>query len=320
MVEKRKASVMASTDIKAATSNSSSPYIPMFEHFRTELDEHHDRREKIIKASRDITASSKKIIFALQRVRTLNNALPANITKAIQPHLDTINERFTSVVADLQSINGWRYQRQITGGIQEWMEAQTFRHYLETQQLLSFEAARERLREVVGRIEGAGSRSGKREPKQSAGGEEEDAIMTGLQASQADVSNQMPELELTYEDYILGLFDTTGEMMRFAITTIATSGALPVSAGKEDSDEKQAQSRTVVQDLQAVRMLLSHLAYKSDFPYGMEKEMSGKLKVMLDSVEKVEKALYGLRVRGSERPKGWMPDLTDSTGDAELEA
>jgi hypothetical protein len=38
-----------------------SPYIAMFEAFRTELDEHHDRREKIIKASRDVTASSKKM-------------------------------------------------------------------------------------------------------------------------------------------------------------------------------------------------------------------------------------------------------------------
>lgn len=38
-----------------------SPYIPMFAAFRAELDEHHDRREKIIKASRDITASSKKM-------------------------------------------------------------------------------------------------------------------------------------------------------------------------------------------------------------------------------------------------------------------
>ena len=38
-----------------------SPYMPMFEAFRAELDEHHDRREKVIKASRDITASSKKM-------------------------------------------------------------------------------------------------------------------------------------------------------------------------------------------------------------------------------------------------------------------
>lgn len=38
-----------------------SPFMPMFEKFRDELDEHHDRRERIIKASRDITAASKKM-------------------------------------------------------------------------------------------------------------------------------------------------------------------------------------------------------------------------------------------------------------------
>lgn len=37
------------------------PYMSMFEGFRNELDEHHDRRERIIKASRDITAASKKM-------------------------------------------------------------------------------------------------------------------------------------------------------------------------------------------------------------------------------------------------------------------
>lgn len=42
-------------------SESNSPFMPMFEIFRNELDEHHDRRERIIKASRDITAASKKM-------------------------------------------------------------------------------------------------------------------------------------------------------------------------------------------------------------------------------------------------------------------
>jgi hypothetical protein len=41
--------------------DSDSPYIPMFDNFGKELDEHHDRRERIVKASRDITASSKKM-------------------------------------------------------------------------------------------------------------------------------------------------------------------------------------------------------------------------------------------------------------------
>lgn len=35
--------------------------VAQFHDFRAQLDEHHDRREKIIKASRDITASSKKM-------------------------------------------------------------------------------------------------------------------------------------------------------------------------------------------------------------------------------------------------------------------
>jgi hypothetical protein len=55
---KRKSEDMDSTpDGKARTS----PYLPMFETFRAELDEHHDRRERIIKASRDVTGLSKKM-------------------------------------------------------------------------------------------------------------------------------------------------------------------------------------------------------------------------------------------------------------------
>ena len=46
---------------KPASVLEESPFMPMFEAFRNELDEHHDRRERIVKASRDITALSKKM-------------------------------------------------------------------------------------------------------------------------------------------------------------------------------------------------------------------------------------------------------------------
>jgi hypothetical protein len=51
----------AMAEQESTTTTSSSPIMSMFEGFRAELDEHHDRRERIIKASRDITASSKKM-------------------------------------------------------------------------------------------------------------------------------------------------------------------------------------------------------------------------------------------------------------------
>ena len=40
---------------------SSTQILSIFETFRNELDEHHDRRERLIKISRDITALSKKM-------------------------------------------------------------------------------------------------------------------------------------------------------------------------------------------------------------------------------------------------------------------
>lgn len=61
MSGKRSRSDMEGQDVTAVPS----PHMPMFENFRSELDEHHDRRERIIKASRDVTAASKKMSVIL---------------------------------------------------------------------------------------------------------------------------------------------------------------------------------------------------------------------------------------------------------------
>lgn len=42
----------------------------MFREFSRELDEKHDRYERIVKLSRDITIESKRIIFALHSTNT----------------------------------------------------------------------------------------------------------------------------------------------------------------------------------------------------------------------------------------------------------
>lgn len=49
-----------SQDTIMAEAESAPSILSIFENFRDELDEHHDRRERIIKKSRDITALSKK--------------------------------------------------------------------------------------------------------------------------------------------------------------------------------------------------------------------------------------------------------------------
>jgi hypothetical protein len=44
---------------------STSPFMPMFIAFREDLDQHHDTRERIVKASRDVTALSKKVSVSI---------------------------------------------------------------------------------------------------------------------------------------------------------------------------------------------------------------------------------------------------------------
>jgi predicted translin family RNA/ssDNA-binding protein len=241
----------------------SSPFMPMFEAFRDELDEHHDRRERIIKASRDITAASKKIIFALQRVRLLKSDIPPKIAAETQDRSTGIHKQFQSIASDLAGINAWRYQRQISGGIQEFIEAISFEHYLRHQRLITLEEA----------------------------------------------SKSLPDgITLTSDDYVLGIFDLVGELMRFAITTMATMGALPASKAGEESAEGGGD---MLVDLRLLRSSFEALDTTSRGGTGLGKDVEKKMEVMKTCVEKVETAVYGMIIRGRERPKGWVPDLAD---------
>jgi predicted translin family RNA/ssDNA-binding protein len=173
-----------------------------------------------------------------------------------------MHTQFVNIAPDLAGINAWRYQRQISGGIQEYMEALSFEHYLRHQTLITVEEA----------------------------------------------ARSLPEnIALTGDDYVLGIFDLVGELMRFAITTMATTGALPGSKEQEGSSEQ----RDILIDLRALRTSFQALDTTSCGGTGLGKDVEKKMEVMKTCVEKVESAVYGMIIRGRERPKGWVPDLSD---------
>jgi predicted translin family RNA/ssDNA-binding protein len=152
------------------------------------------------------------------------------------------------VSPDLAGLNTHRYARQISGGCQEWMEAASFEHYLTTASLLSFDAAAAQLRAL-------------------------DAAGAGI--------------ALSFEDYLLGIYDMTGELMRFAITAMATTGALP-RIHDDDDDGDDAAQRSVLHDMRELRSALEALNTPG---YPLSKEVSKKMEVMQTSVEKVERSL-----------------------------
>lgn len=232
----------------------------------------------------------------MTRVRAVGQAVPPWVIKKNSEYWETIEDRYKNIAADLQGLNAYRYSHNITGGNQEFMEALSFQHYLETQSLISYNEAKARI---------------------------------------AAMSGEAGPISFTPEDYILGVCDMTGELMRFSVTSMATNGKLPSgkqseankrlkqgngqddAGDKMDIDEEASAAndsqtpRTVLDDLRAIRLQLEMFDAPGGSKFAAELETK-KMPVMRECVDKVEKGLYGLTVRGNERPKGWMPDMSSA--------
>jgi hypothetical protein len=114
------------------------------------------------------------------------------------------------------------------------------------------------------------------------------------------------DVALTPSDYVMGLFDLTGEMMRFATAVTALSGTMPSSGGDPGP-------RTILADLEDVASMLEMVPPLN----GTGKTWQKKTDVMVEQVKKVERVGYGVVVRGNERPKGWLPDMNEAEGRAD---
>jgi predicted translin family RNA/ssDNA-binding protein len=80
----------------------------LFVQIRDKLDAHYDRRERLVKISRDITALSKKMIFSLQRVQGNVQSLPPGIQKEIDQREAEIQKLIEKARPELQGPNADR--------------------------------------------------------------------------------------------------------------------------------------------------------------------------------------------------------------------
>jgi hypothetical protein len=234
------------------------------------------------------------------RVRKIENQLPANIQAEVDARLAEIAKLLAALAPEVQGINRYRYARSLLC-LEELVEALTFAHYLRTQTLVS-------LAELSPVIEDL-SRKG-------AAPEDEVMADAGVDtAGNAEKPAETPTVSLTQDDYLYGVFDLTGEMMRFATTSTALTGTMASSgaggqaggggaAAADDDDDEQP--RTIVQDMHELGTLFEMLPVAAGNRFAWGK----KLEVARQSVQKVERLGYDRIIRGSERPKGWVPDLS----------
>lgn len=158
---------------------------------------------------------------------------------------------FANMKPELTGDRFWRYQTQVSPGLQEYIEALSFAHYLEHGSLITFDQVQRTLCDADG----------------------------------------VPYFPLTIADYLLGLSDLTGELMRFAISAIGRRG------GRAKASEVCAFVRTCKADFERMT------------PY--VRDLSKKQAVTAQSLEKIENAAYAIAVRSSEYalPQEMLDDI-----------
>ncbi|CAB1455333.1 unnamed protein product [Pleuronectes platessa] len=245
-----------------ANANQSSPVMAAFKVFQQELDTKHDKYERLVKISRDVTIDSKRSIFLLHRVTSVPDA--EDVLKEAEVKLDGVRQKIGQIAEELRGEDIYQFHRAFTPGIQEYVEAVSFLHYIRHRSLISLEEINARLVFMKEEKEGA----------------------------ETPLGAQVLTFQVTPSDYLLGVADLTGELMRMCISSV----------GNGDID-------TPFQLSQFLRQIHDGFSYIGNTgPY----EVSKKLHVLRQSLGKVEDACYALRVRGSEIPKHMLADVFSS--------
>ncbi|KAL4575664.1 hypothetical protein LXL04_022515 [Taraxacum kok-saghyz] len=224
------------------SASTSSSMKDSFSRYAEYLNHFNDKRERVVKASRDITINSKKVIFQVHRMSKNNKD---EVLEKAEKDLSAVKDQHIArLVNELQGTDFWKLRRAYSPGVQEYIEAATLCKFCTSGTLLNL-----------------------------------DEINTML-LPLSDPSFE--PLQINILDYILGLADLTGELMRLAIGRI--------SDGEIEYAEK------ICRFVREIYRELTLLAPKMDESW----DMKGKMDVMLQSVMKIENACFSVHVRGSE--------------------
>lgn len=221
--------------------------IKQFQIFACELNEKHDLYEKIVKHGRDITIESKRIIFLLHTIDSSKNNQDKVLDEARERLLKLCKTSFLAISKELIGKDPYQFTRAYSAGLQEFVEAFTFYQFLSHADLSDWEILTS-------------------------------GYLTFNEDNQQVVTCMLPPIE-----YMLGLLDMTGELMRKCINSL----------GSGDVD-------SCFESCDCLRSL-----YTGFMSIGNthNREWSRKIYTLKQSLSKAENVCYNVKVRGKEAAK-----------------
>ncbi|TIA84045.1 hypothetical protein E3P77_00332 [Wallemia ichthyophaga] len=218
-----------------------------FESIKHTVDQDQDKRERVIKASRDITALSKRMIFSLHRVykqpriEQFNQLSSIRNTQLTQIHkiwVERVAVEFTHSDPIQRSNIRHSFSKFAFAGLEEYIEAISFLEFLESDTLITV-----------------------------------DKIQLML-----SVDNQ-PIVPVRPLEYLAGLGDLTGELMRMAIQLLGMADLTLIER--------------IVELITSVKLVLQDNTHHFH-------TLQQKLKTLENSLKKIEDTRYMYEVRRAE--------------------
>ncbi|XP_058801884.1 translin-associated protein X [Phymastichus coffea] len=285
----------------AESLNENSLVIQQFRKYAAELDAKHDKYEKIVKVSRDITIESKRIIFLLHTLdkESKRDTILSEAEKRLSSLIEVM---FKKVALELEGEDPYMYLRAYRAGFQEFIEALTFFWYLKDKSLHGWVKVEDSMKYTIKDLipNSTDDKKDNQECDIDANIQESDN-KSGIQESINDTSiERQVQVLVSPVEYILGIADLTGELMRKCINNLATG----------DIDN-------CFETCNFVRKMYTGFLGCS----GAGREVSRKLYTLKQSLTKMENVCYTIKVRGSEVPKHMLADVAvmSCTGDTSLD-
>lgn len=252
------------------------PVVQCFREYARELDAKHDRYERIVKCSRDITIESKRIIFLLHTVDSKKNNQSKVCEEAKHRLQQLCLSNFATIAKELHGQDPYQFLRAYTAGLQEFIEAYTFCEYVGSSNISHWNTIQDMLKYKV-------QPEQPKKPNEKAEGEASSDEEPDSKPEPIDMICLMPPME-----FVLGVGDLTGEVMRKCINSL----------GSGDVDSCFDHCR-FLQELYKGFMSVSN---------AKNREFSQKLFTLRQSLLKSENVCYNVKVRGGEAAKWGSTD------------
>ncbi|XP_046848647.1 translin-associated protein X-like [Xenia sp. Carnegie-2017] len=309
--------------------------IQQFQVFQKELDARYDKYERIVKLSRDITIRSKRVIFLLHRC-TEEESREKLLAEAMEK-IGEVKRIFEKIALELRNEDSFQFQKAYSPGLQEFIEAYGFWYFLKHGRVVSLEEVRYQLSfknkyEEAGLIKLTSTNdkltTGEQNYNSSVAEPTTKKVCSFTPPVEEDLEISSPSDKLIVvsphdedcinvdegiavivpstdqitvlrspADYILGICDLTGELMRLAINSIG-----------------QGNIKSIWKICKVLRQIHDEIVKLENKL--VHRGLAKKLEVLKNNMRKVENACYTLQIRGAELPVAMLIDLV--TPDKEL--